>query len=69
MPQFLVWPVLGFFFMPYTTLAFAFGTNHHGSVEGLYLGLVIFAALVDFGVVGGGCSSKRTRKVRVKRVR
>ncbi len=55
----LLWPVLGFFFMPYTTLAFAFAINHHGSVEGLYLGLVIFAALADFGVIGSSSRSAR----------
>lgn len=65
-----LWPLLGFFFMPYTTLAFAFGINHHGSIEGLYLALVIFTALVDFGVIGGsGSSTRRMRKVQAKRMK
>ena len=49
-----LWPLLGFFFMPYTTLAYAFGKNANGSIEGLYLVLVIVAVLFDFGSIGGG---------------
>ena len=57
-----LWPLLGFFFMPYTTLAYAFIKNHHGSVDGLYLALMILAALLDLGVIGG--SSHSARKAR-----
>ena len=49
-----LWPLLGFFFMPYTTLAYAFGKNANGSIEGLYLVLVIVAVLFDLGSNGGG---------------
>ena len=49
-----LWPLLGFFIMPYTTLAYAFGKNTNGSIEGLYLVLVIVAVLFDFGSTGGG---------------
>ena len=49
-----LWPLLGFFVMPYTTLAYAFGKNANGSIEGLYLALVIVAVLFDFGTIGGG---------------
>lgn len=56
-----LWPVLGFFFMPYTLLAYAFAKNANGSVDGLYMVLVIVAVLVDFGVLGGGASSSRKR--------
>lgn len=48
-----IWPLLGFFFAPYTTLAYAFAINHHGSVEGMHLVLVVVAVLVDLGVIGG----------------
>lgn len=66
-----LWPLLGFLFMPYTTLAYAFAKNHHGGIDGLYLALVILAALFDLGVLGGGHSATRSRKrtVRVTRVR
>lgn len=55
----ILWPILGFFFAPFTTLAYAFGKNAHGSIEGWYLVLVIVAALMDLGLIGGGASSGR----------
>ncbi|MBX3405174.1 MAG: hypothetical protein KF869_00295 [Phycisphaeraceae bacterium] len=54
-----LWPVLGFFFMPYTVLAYAFAQNAGGGVHGLYLVLVIVAVLCDLGVIGGGADSSR----------
>ena len=54
-----VWPLLGFFVLPCTTLAYAFAINHHGSAEGLYLALVIAGVLVDLGVIGGGGKSAK----------
>lgn len=62
----LVIPLLGFFFLPYTTLAYAWAKNEHGSVEGLHLIIVILAVLVDLGVLGGGARWRRTRVVRVR---
>lgn len=53
------WPLLGFFFAPYTTLAWAFA-NLHGGVQGGYVILVIFAALLDLGSFGSG--SRHVRK-------
>ena len=55
-----LWPLLGFFFMPLTTLAYAWAINTHGSVSGLYLAVVVLAALMDLGVVGAG--SRRRSK-------
>lgn len=49
-----LWPLLGFFFMPLTTLAYAWAVNTHGSVSGLYLAVVVIAALMDLGVIGAG---------------
>jgi hypothetical protein len=61
----LIWPVLGFFFAPYTTLAWAFAMNANGgAVNGIYLVLVIIAVLADLGVLGGA-KSARTRRVTV----
>jgi hypothetical protein len=48
-----VWPFLGFFFMPLTTLAYAAAVNWNGSVSGWYFALVLVAALSDLGFVGG----------------
>jgi len=65
--QTILWPVLGFIFAPFTTLAYAFAINANGSVTGLYLVLVIVAVLLDLGALGGGESARRTRVVRVER--
>jgi hypothetical protein len=62
----LIWPLLGFFFLPYTTLAYAWAKNSHGSVDGIYMVVVIIAVLVDLGVLGGA-SKNRYRVVKVKR--
>jgi hypothetical protein len=48
-----LWAFLGFLFMPYTTLAYAWGMNSGGSISGFYLVAVVIAVLVDLGVIGG----------------
>lgn len=56
----ILWPLLGFIFMPMTTLAYAWAHNSTGgNVSGAYLFVVIVAALIDLGTVGGGAKSKR----------
>ena len=52
-------PVLGFLFMPFTTLAYAWAINTTGQVAGLQMAVLILAALVDLGVVGGGAKQRR----------
>jgi hypothetical protein len=59
----VLWPLLGFLFMPYTTLAYAWAINANGSVSGLYLIVVILAVLLDLGVLGGGARTKQARVV------
>jgi len=49
----VLWPVLGFCFMPLTTLTYAFAINSNGSVSGIYLALVVIAAVIDLGSWGG----------------
>jgi ABC-type dipeptide/oligopeptide/nickel transport system permease subunit len=61
------WPVLGFFFMPFTTLAYAFSVNYGGGVSGMYLVLVVVAVLLDLGVIGGNARVQRKRTMVVKR--
>jgi apolipoprotein N-acyltransferase len=56
----VVWPVLGFLLMPYTTLAWAAAQNEAGGVKGWSLALLIVAVLLDLGVISG---SKPPRKV------
>lgn len=45
--QGVLFPLLGFFFLPYTTLAYAFAMVTNGRVSGFYLALVIVAAIFD----------------------
>ena len=58
-----LWPILGFFLAPYTTLAYAWAKNSNGSVDGIYLVAVIVAVLMDLGALGGGASAN-SRRVR-----
>ena len=58
------WPLLGFFFMPYTTLAYMaamFNNNH--AVSGLWLALIVIAAIVDAGHWGGGGRTWKQRRI------
>lgn len=57
-----LWPLLGFFFMPYTTLVYAWAKNSNGSIEGWYFAAVAGAVLVDLGVIGGGGKSAERRR-------
>jgi hypothetical protein len=57
--QTTIWPLLGFFFMPLTTLAYAWAINDRGSVAGIHLVVVVLAVLIDLGLLGGGASSGR----------
>jgi hypothetical protein len=49
-----VWPLIGFFVLPTTTLAYAVAQNRYGGVRGVGLVLVILGVLVDLGALGGG---------------
>jgi hypothetical protein len=59
--QTVLWPLLGFFVMPLTTLAYAYAINSAGSVSGFRLVLVILAVLVDLGILGGNASNREVR--------
>ncbi|MBM3984921.1 MAG: hypothetical protein FJ296_04400 [Planctomycetes bacterium] len=47
-----IWPFLGFFLAPLTTLAWAFAMNTWGKVEGPGLAMVVVALLLDLGLLG-----------------
>ena len=49
-----VWPLLGFFVLPTTTLAYAVAQNRYDGVTGWGLFLVIVGVLIDLGALGGG---------------
>ena len=53
-----LWPFLGFFFMPLTTLAYAWAINSHGSVDGGFLVVVVLAVLIDLGIIGGSAKNR-----------
>lgn len=60
-----IWAVLGFLFLPTTTLAFAYATNSIAPAGGLspfgWL-LVVLGLLVDLGFIGGGRKAARRRR-------
>jgi hypothetical protein len=53
-----IWLVLGFFFMPLTTLAFGLCVHFDLRSEDWWIAIVIVAALFDLGLVGGLKSKK-----------
>lgn len=69
----ILWPLLGFFFLPYTTLAYALAWHlGEGDVEGLGVAIIVLGVLLDLGALGTGAQSGRrrwrtTKLVRVKR--
>jgi hypothetical protein len=60
----LIWPLLGFMFMPTTTLAYAWAINARGSVDGIHLAVVIVAVFIDLGLIGGSSRARRSRERR-----
>ena len=54
-----IWPLLGFFFMPYTTLAYAWAMHSRGAVSGIFLVIVVVAVLLDLGIIGAGARQKK----------
>ncbi len=59
-PGFLV-PVLGFLFLPVTTIVYAWLVNTHRPLDGFNLLVLIFAVLIDAGGLGGGEWHRRSR--------
>jgi hypothetical protein len=57
----VLWPLLGFFFLPLTTLAYAWAVNTNGTVNGIYLVVVVVAVLIDLGLLGGGAAGGRRK--------
>ena len=53
--------VLGFIFLPITTLAYAWMVNSHRPIEGVNLLILVVAVLIDAGGLGGGEWHRRTR--------
>jgi hypothetical protein len=58
----VLWPLIGFFFLPLTTLAYAWAINSNESVEGIHLVVVVLAVLIDLGLLGGPASRRRRKR-------
>ena len=53
--------VLGFIFLPLTTLVYAFMINNNMPPEGINLLWLFIAVLADLGLLGGGYRHHRSR--------
>jgi len=57
----LLFPLLGFLFLPLTTLAYAWITNTRQPIAGFNLLLLIITVVIDLGGLSGGEYHRRTR--------
>lgn len=58
----VLWPVLGWVFLPYTTLAYAFCWHQNsGEISGIYILVMAIGVILDLGSMGGGASSRRKK--------
>ena len=57
----LILPLLGFLFLPLTTLAYAWMVNTGQPTAGVNLLILIIAIVVDLGGIGGGEYHRRSR--------
>ncbi len=46
-----LWPLLGFVFLPLTTLAYAWAINDLGGARGLGLAVIVLATFLDLGLL------------------
>jgi len=57
----LLIPLLGFLFLPLTTLVYAWMVNNHQPLAGVNLLVLVIAAVIDAGGLGGGEWHRRNR--------
>jgi hypothetical protein len=57
----LLLPLLGFLFLPLTTLAYAWMTNTRQPIAGINLLILIIAVVIDLGGLSGGEYHRRKR--------
>jgi uncharacterized oligopeptide transporter (OPT) family protein len=53
--------ILGFCFLPLTTIVYAWMVNSHLPMEGINLLYLLVAVVIDLGGLGGGESHRRRR--------
>jgi hypothetical protein len=54
-------PLLGFVFLPITTIVYAWIVNTHRPLDGVSLIILVIAVLIDAGGLGGGEWHRRRR--------
>ena len=59
--QGILLPLLGFIFLPLTTITYAWIVNSHYPLNGVYLLVLIIAVIIDAGGLGGGEWHRRRR--------
>jgi hypothetical protein len=57
----LLIPIIGFFFLPLTTLAYAWMINTHQELAGINLIILLVAVIIDLGGLSGGEYHRRRR--------
>jgi hypothetical protein len=57
----VILPLLGFIFLPITTLAYAWMVNTRQPIEGINLLILVVAIVIDVGGLGGGEYHRRSR--------
>jgi hypothetical protein len=57
----LLLPLVGFLFLPLTTLAYAWMTNTRQPIAGINLLILVVAVVIDLGGLSGGEYHRRTR--------
>jgi hypothetical protein len=57
----LLIPLLGFIFLPVTTIVYAWMVNNGQPIDGVNLIIVIVAVIIDIGGLGGGEYHRRSR--------
>lgn len=57
----LLIPILGFIFLPITTIVYAWLVNSHLPIEGINLIFLVLAVVIDVGGLGGGEVHRRRR--------
>jgi len=57
-----LWPVIGFFFLPYTTLAYGLAHAYGSGVEGVWLLGLILGVALDLGASGGSAAGSRRQR-------
>ena len=55
-----IWPFLGFFFLPTTTIAYSIASNEFGGFEGWGAVIVAVGVIIDVLIYSGGSRSRKS---------